>query len=216
MRLPARRHWWSGAALTGLATIAIPTAIVVIQASPGTSLRSWLVLLALGMAMLVAWWNAARQDEERAGSEGALNALVTQVAAQEPETPRPGAAVQNLGILSNEELRRRAEEVARRMRVLEIANEREQRKVLHGRREKDDWEKEMHALMEASRQADARWLRELRPDVAAVWDELRERVYAGAMPPGDISSALRHGRLVGAWPLSQGADEIERAARQLV
>lgn len=127
---------------------------------------------------------------------------------------QPSAATANLTTLSNDEIRIRVEDVALKMRELELRFRRE-RDV--PRTTSDNWADTTAAYLEQSSRQNSEWQTTLLPEAAALREEMLRRL--GENAPSDsrhASHTIEYGSLAGASPLGEAALYLEQLARSLI
>lgn len=216
-RLPARRYWFSGGVWVALVPFGLSVAFGLLALPAGLPDVSLTLVGLSALATALIWWNSARLEEDKARAAEQIGALVDRL---RPSPDLPPLAVQNLGALSSDQLRARVHELAQRMRNMERVFSAAQRQVLFSPgalTSPDDRRNQTDRLLAQHEEQKARWVNDLRPDVIAVWSELRWRVFGPPPYPEskEPSVALEYGSLAGPTPLVEAAEVLESLARRL-
>lgn len=216
MALPPLRYWFESTAWVALVPTVLTGVLGLIALPAGLSKHYFgLPVLFAVLASLIVWWNAARQAERADQDRQTTSRLLERITAQHEQPASP--SVDDNRHLSTVQLRSRVADVSQRMRRMEHAFKASRDRLIHDRNLRTDWDAHTDQLIALSGEQTHRWRTEIQPEAAALWNELRRRIYGAPPYPDDHKAAvaLEHGMLAGVAPLNEAALALESLAREL-
>lgn len=209
------KHWFSALTIGTCLPTALGALLALLALAPQMSHLDFLVVLgAVVVTIVVTWGIAARQDFKASRSQDTLDNLLAKIGAVATQVVIP-PALQNLLVLSADDIRRRVHQLTPRMRAMESTFRHARDSVLYGGNE--NWNEFTNRLSAQSAEQADRWHTDLQPEAVALRNEMRRRIYGTPPYPRDFQgdAALEHGMLAGVAPLNQAALSLERLARDL-